>query len=209
MQKITAEVLNRWNACPAGFRRFRELFPDGADLKTAADALANDGHVDWSIWLFDHCRKDAEFAEQAKDGFQNTGDRNTGHQNTGHQNTGHWNTGHQNTGHFNTITPGEILVFNRSCLRAIWDECQKPDFIFNVELTYWVAESEMTDAEKAADPNFYMRGGQLRKRSHKEAWRLAWESATQEDRALVERLPNFDPDVFLEITGIDVRNQEV
>ena len=242
MLKITAEVLRGWDACPEGYKRFNQLFPDGADLKTAADALHDDGHTDWSIWLFGHCRKDERFRDQSVDGFHNTGHQNTGHQNTGdwntgHQNTGHqntgdwntgdkntgdWNTGHQNTGdkntgnwntgdwntgNFNTITPVDILVFNRPIPRQTWDQAAKPSFIFNLVTTWWVDESEMTDEEKAADPESVNRGGQLRIRTSKDAWRKAWNETTDADRRLVLSLPNFDPDVFLAISGIDVRTE--
>ena len=212
MLKITAEVLRGWNACPEGYKRFNQLFPDGADLKTAADALHDDGHTDWSIWLFGHCRKDERFRDQSVDGFHNTGHQNTGHQNTGDwntgdKNTGNWNTGDWNTGNFNTITPVDILVFNRPISRQTWDQAAKPSFIFNLVTTWWVDESEMTDEEKAADPESVNRGGQLRIRTYKDAWRKAWNETTDADRRLVLSLPNFDPDVFLAISGIDVRTE--
>ena len=212
MLKITAEVLRGWNACPEGYKRFNQLFPDGADLKTAADALHDDGHTDWSIWLFGHCRKDERFRDQSVDGFHNTGDKNTGNQNTGNwntgdKNTGNWNTGDWNTGNFNTITPVDILVFNRPIPRQTWDQAAKPSFIFNLVTTWWVDESEMTDEEKAADPESVNRGGQLRIRTSKDAWRKAWNETTDADRRLVLSLPNFDPDVFLAISGIDVRTE--
>jgi len=60
------------------------------------------------------------------------------------------------------------------------------------------------DEEKAADPGFFVRGGQLRKRDYKEAFRMSWEKADPSDRIRVKDLPNFDPGIFLEITGIDV-----
>ena len=202
MLKITAEVLRGWNACPEGYKRFNQLFPDGADLKTAADALHDDGHTDWSIWLFGHCRKDERFRDQSVDGFHNTGDKNTGD-----KNTGNWNTGDWNTGNFNTITPVDILVFNRPIPRQTWDQAAKPSFIFNLVTTWWVDESEMTDEEKAADPESVNRGGQLRIRTSKDAWRKAWNETTDADRRLVLSLPNFDPDVFLAISGIDVRTE--
>ena len=202
MLKITAEVLRGWDACPEGYKRFNQLFPDGADLKTAADALHDDGHTDWSIWLFGHCRKDERFRDQSVDGFHNTGDKNTGN-----QNTGNWNTGDWNTGNFNTITPVDILVFNRPIPRQTWDQAAKPSFIFNLVTTWWVDESEMTDEEKAADPESVNRGGQLRIRTSKDAWRKAWNETTDADRRLVLSLPNFDPDVFLAISGIDVRTE--
>lgn len=191
---ITKSILREWSACKNGLHRFCELFPDGADLKTAADRLAEDGHSDWSLWLFEKCRGDERFKEQAKDGFRNAGNGNAGN----------WNTGDWNTGHFNTITPDEILAFNKPCKLSVWEQCEKPNLIYNLVLTWWVPENKMTDAEKAADPNFYMRGGQLRCRTYKEAWRKAWDEASVADRELVRKLPNFDATVFKEISGIDV-----
>ncbi len=54
---ITRELLIEWNACAQGIQRFCELFPDGADLKTAIEVLVNDGHNDWGVWLFKKCSK--------------------------------------------------------------------------------------------------------------------------------------------------------
>lgn len=63
----------------------------------------------------------------------------------------------------------------------------------------------MTDEDKKADPNFYVRGGQLRTRDYKEAFKLSWDNADPEDRIKVKDLPNFDAEVFFEISGIDLR----
>lgn len=136
-------------------------------------------------------------------GNKNSGDCNSGNFNTGNRNSGNWNSGNENSGFFNTITPDEILVFNKPCKRSVWDEAYKPLFMF-FELTYWVPESQMTDEEKAADPYFYVRGGQLRTRKYKDAWALAWDGASEKDREAVTKLPNFNADVFYEITGIRV-----
>lgn len=53
---ITAETLKLWKACSDGAARFNELFPDGADLKTASDGLIADGHPSWSSWLWATCK---------------------------------------------------------------------------------------------------------------------------------------------------------
>ena len=300
---ITLELLKSWGPCADGYKRFCELFPEGADLETAANGLANDGHADWGLWLYEGCRENKLFEEVTVRGFRNTGhrntgDRNTGHQNTGHRNTGHrntghrntgdrntgdrntgdqntghrntgdrntghrntgdrntgdqntghqntghrntghrntgdwntgdwntghqntgdwntghwntgdwntgdWNTGDQNTGYFNTVTPDSVLVFNSPCQRRAWDAAHKPDFL-NFSLTYWVSENEMTDQDKADDPNFYMRGGQLRKKDYKTAFKESWDKADKADRIRVKDLPNFDAKIFFEISGIDV-----
>ena len=142
-------------------------------------------------------------------GRANTGDRNTGHQNTGYQNTGHWNTGHwntgdQNTGHFNTITPETILVFNKECSRKVWNNTTKPDFIYFNYLTKFIWSSDMTDEEKIKHPEHECLGGYLREMTYKEAFKYSWENADKEDRKLVLELPNFDNEIFKEISGIDV-----
>ena len=62
----------------------------------------------------------------------------------------------------------------------------------------------MSGEEKINDPDSNVRGGQLRKRGYKEAWKIAYESATEEDIELLKALPGFDAEVFEEITGIKV-----
>ena len=137
-------------------------------------------------------------------GNQNSGNENSGSRNSGDENSGGWNSGDQNSGFFNSITPTEILIFNRLCSREEWLNADKPSFLF-FDIAYWVSEDEMTDEEKKADPNFYVRGGQLRKRDYKEAFKLSWNNADAEDRIKVKNLPNFDAEVFFEISGIDLR----
>ena len=123
-------------------------------------------------------------------GHWNTGERNTGHWNSGHWNTGHWNSGHwnsgsRNTGHwnacnnstgfFNTVTPDTVMVFNKPCKVDVWEKAKKPDFIF-----------------------FEIAG------AYKEAWRKAYDGASVSDKLLLVQLPNFDADVFHDISGIRV-----
>jgi len=62
----------------------------------------------------------------------------------------------------------------------------------------------MTDEEKKADPNFFVRGGYLKTFEWEEAWANYWRDCNQEEKDKVLNLPNFDPTIFKEITGIDV-----
>jgi len=140
-------------------------------------------------------------------GIRNTGSRNTGDWNAGSRNTGDWNTGDWNTGFFNTVTPDVILVFDKECQRDEWEKAEKPYFLF-FDLTYWVEESEMTDEEKTLDPGSHYRGGQLRKKDYKTAFKESWDNADQEDREKIKNLPNFDPQIFFEISGIDLREKD-
>jgi hypothetical protein len=66
----------------------------------------------------------------------------------------------------------------------------------------------MTSQQKIDDPNFHVKKGTLITRTYKEAWALYWTEISQEDKQMFLDLPNFDADIFLEITGIDVRKQD-
>lgn len=112
-------------------------------------------------------------------GNYNTGDRNTGNRNAGYCNVGHYNTGNYNTcnrssGFFNTVND-TINVFNKPCKIDVWQQANMPSFI-----------------------HFDMVG------TYKESWRKAYDGASDEDKLLLVKLPNFDADVFYEISGIRV-----
>ena len=85
----------------------------------------------------------------------------------------------------------------------MWDEITHPSFN-EFYLNKWIPESDMTDKEKKADPNFYVRGGYLKKYTWEEAWANYWRDSDDEEKQKVLNLPNFDPVIFKEITGIDV-----
>ena len=133
----------------------------------------------------------------------NTGDCNTGDYNTGDCNTGDYNTGDWNTGYFNTITPDEILIFNKPGKREDLANADIPEWMC-ISLTSWVSKSEMTDKEKEAYPSYVTTGGYLKVYSClKAAYIEAWEKADKEDRDKTFKLPNFDPVVFEEIFGFN------
>lgn len=146
-------------------------------------------------------------------GYHNTGNYNTGNYNTGYWNTGNYNTGNDNTGHYNTgsyntgncnsVTPSEILVFNKPCSREEWQNADNPEWMY-CALTTWVSEDDMTDKEKEAHPSYVTAGGYLKAYSSlKAAFVDAWEKTTEDDRELTKKLPNFDPHVFKEVFGFD------
>ena len=125
--------------------------------------------------------------------------------NTGYRNTGNWNTGNWNTGYFNTTTPDSVNAFNNTCSRSDWEAAEKPRWIYEPSPTTWVSDAKMTDKEKTENPTFHTCGGYLRINDWREEWRKAYESASDEDIQKVRKLPNFDYDVFEEITGLNLR----
>ena len=140
-------------------------------------------------------------------GDWNSGNRNSGNWNSGYGNSGNWNSCDGETGYFNTENPDTIRVFNKACDKKTWQEAEKPRFLF-FDLTTWVSGEDMTDQEKKDDPEFTLRGGQLQTKDYKEAWREAYDSATKEEIRLLKSLPNFDADVFEEITGVRVDEEK-
>jgi len=104
---------------------------------------------------------------------------------------------------FNSIDSCVIRVFNKECDKSVWDTSVKPDFI-NFELTTFISEINMTDEEKEKNPTYKTVDGYLKVFTYKEAWRNAYDNATKEDIELLTALPNFDTDVFFDISGIRI-----
>ena len=137
-------------------------------------------------------------------GSCNTGNRNTGDWNTGDWNTGDWNTGDRNTGYCNTGTP-TVRMFNKDT-GLKFGEIQFPNFFF-FETTFWIEESKMSDKEKDAFPSYVTTGGYLKVIPMKQAWRESWDKASLDDKKKVMTLPNWDNEIFKEISGIDVEKE--
>lgn len=142
-------------------------------------------------------------------GSCNTGDLNTGSYNTGDFNTGSYNTGSGHVGCFNTRTAEKAYYFNKLIDKAEWDEAVTPSWIYGVSPTTWVSEREMTDDEKLVNQSYKTAGGYLRENDMKEEWAKAFATATPKDIELTKALPAFDAEVFLEITGVDLRDKAV
>ena len=84
-----------------------------------------------------------------------------------------------------------------------WDDIDHPNF-YEFYLNKWIPESDMTDKEKKDDPNFFVRQGYLKTYTWNEAWANYWRDCDEKEKQRVLNLPNFDADIFKEITGIDV-----
>ena len=137
----------------------------------------------------------------------NTGKNCTGLSNTGDRNTGDRNTANFSNGCFNTVEQ-KICLFNKPSEWTYKDWLDSyARFILNHipsnSLTYiWF--SDMTDKEKEEHPEAEVTGGYLKaidETPGRQAW---WDDLSETDKDIIKSLPNFDPDIFREITGIDV-----
>ena len=68
----------------------------------------------------------------------------------------------------------------------------------------WVYEEDMTDEEKAAHLEAETTGGYLRKLDDSEYAVAWWKSLNQNQKNVIMAIPNFDKEIFKEITGINV-----
>ena len=142
-------------------------------------------------------------------GDWNTGDWNTGNWNTGDCNTGDWNTGNWNTtnystGFFNSVEQN-IFLFNKptSMSRNEIHSLKGIQILdWNFENSWWIYSVNMSDDEKKSNPTYETTGGYLKTVDFKTACKMMWENLSENERQEVMKLPNFDSNIFYEITGI-------
>ena len=137
----------------------------------------------------------------------NTGNRNTGNWNTGNRNTGDWNKSSFNTGCFNTEEQ-KIMLFNKpsdmtyrewmdSYARYLLNQIPK-------NVVEWVYEDDVTDEEKVENPTYKTTGGYLKILDESECAQIWWDGLEDEEKKIIQSIPNFDPDIFRQCTGIEV-----
>ena len=137
-------------------------------------------------------------------GNRNSGNWNSGNWNSGNRNSGNWNSGNRNSGYLNTITP-KITIFNKTSNKEL-GEISFPNF-FYFSILEWVYDKDMSNKEKEANPSYVTTGGYLKAYNNRTAWRNSWDKAGEDDRRKVLELPNFDNEIFKEISGIDANKE--
>ena len=142
-------------------------------------------------------------------GRWNLGDYNSGFFNTGDYNSGCWNSGNHNSGFFNTEKEPTVRMFNKDTglTRDELVATRLPGFLY-FDLTVWVSCDTATEEEmKIHKQEIETCGGFLKILEYKEAFKLAWSKASKEEHKQVLALPNFDANIFYEISGIDVTKE--
>ena len=133
---------------------------------------------------------------------------NTGNKNTGNSNTGDWNITDFSTGCFNTKEE-KIRLFNKrsNWTYRDWRYSSARDLMCDCPYTktVWINEKYMTDSEKEENPTWKCSGGYLKINEvtdeDRQAW---WDNLDDEEQEEIKSLPNFDKEIFKEITGIEV-----
>ena len=148
-------------------------------------------------------------------GYRNSGDRNSGDRNSGDSNSGNWNSGdrnsgdsnsgYRNSGAFCTDNNPRVRLFDVETDMGVREWENHPAYRLmedGLNFTFWVNESEMTDAEKEKFSFYKTTGGYLKTIPHKEGWANFWGNLSNENKKVFTSLPNFDPAKFEFITGI-------
>ena len=135
----------------------------------------------------------------------NTGLFNSGNFNSGNWNSGIFNSCNHTNGVFCNQEDKDIRIFNipsgmsyNEFINSIYYKALSSS---TFTLTEWV---EYTDDEKKNDKKKALVRGYLKKYEYKEACANWWEGMSEENRAIVKSIPNFDADVFEDITGIRI-----
>ena len=126
----------------------------------------------------------------------NTGLFNSGYRNSGDRNSGVFNKTNGSNGVFCNIEP-KICIFNiptdwtlREFYKSqYWDAIYSSDF----PLTEWIEEKDAP--ENGVD-------GKLKVNTYEDACRRWWDGMSKKNKKIIKSIPNFDIDVFCDITGI-------
>lgn len=163
-------------------------------------------------------------------GYYNTGGHNVGDYNTGSSNCGSWNSGYHNrgqnnSGSYNTgsYNSGDYNHTNYSC--GVFNTAENTIMMFNKPSDWTYGQWLKNDARCILDA--IMRDGNVPTKAcnhddepeHSESeytyfhvspntdyseCQVAWQNLDWKDKVTIMSLPNFDPDIFKECTGIDI-----
>ena len=167
----------------------------------------NSGDCNSGDWNSGDCNSGNRNSGDWNSGDCNSGDWNSGDCNSGDCNSGDWNKTCFSNGCFNTESP-KIFLFNKpsdwtyqdwlnSDARYILMDC--PSNVLS-----WIWEDDMTDEEKEQHPEYSVTGGFLKHIEKETGRQMWWDGLSDRKKDIVMQLPNFDKDIFKEITGITV-----
>jgi hypothetical protein len=136
-----------------------------------------------------------------------TGLCNSGNRNSGNRNSGDWNKTCFSNGCFNTESP-KIFLFNKPSdwTYQDWLNSDARYILMNCpsNVIAWVWDDDMTDEEKEQHPEYSVTGGFLKHIEKETGRQMWWDGLSDRKKDIVMQLPNFDKDIFKEITGITV-----
>ena len=124
-------------------------------------------------------------------GYENSGNGNSGYGNSGNGNSGDYNSGNYHTGAFCTGA-AEFKLFNKptTITRDDFYSSRAWNVLSDFSLVKWFEDKESVTGDKYVSVPY------------KQAFIEFWSKLSDKDKQSVKDLPNFDADVFFEITGV-------
>lgn len=127
--------------------------------------------------------------------------------NSGSFNTGDFNNSSFNTGCFN-VKEHKIMLFDKPSDMTYqdWLDSKARELLRQIpkSAAEWVNTDDMTDEEKVEHSTYKTTGGYLKELDKSECCQMWWDSLDIDDKEIIKAIPNFDPDIFYECTGIKV-----
>ena len=167
------------------------------NLGKGCSGLCNSGNCNSGNWNSGDCNS----------GNRNSGNCNSGDCNSGNRNSGDWNKCNYSNGCFNTEEP-KIYLFNKPSDWTYRDWINSnARYLLNkipTDVLEWVYSKSMTDQEKQEHPEHETTGGFLKMIEKSKSSQEWWNSLPEYQKNIIKEIPNFDPDIFEEITGIQV-----
>lgn len=168
----------------------------------------NTGHMNTGNMNTGHMNTGHMNTGNRNTGHMNTGDRNTGNRNTGYMNTGDWNKSNFSNGCFCNTQNNTIPFFNKpsNWTYQDWETSDAYRLLNSIDCTptEWIYENDMTEKEKEQNPSYKTTGGYLKVRDLSNCCLEWWQTLNIGEKNVIMSMPNFDKDVFKDITGIDV-----
>ena len=140
-------------------------------------------------------------------GDRNSGDLNSGYRNSGDRNSGYRNSGDRNSGVFNKTNGSNGVFCNvepKICIFNIQTDWTLKEF-YNSKYYEAILSSDFPLTEWKNDENPAKNGvdGKLIVNTYEEACRRWWDGMSVQNKKIIKSIPNFNIDVFCDITGID------
>ena len=191
IEVLGAEITDGRKCGSNKIKLVREIVGD--ELKTLIGQInGNTGLFNSGDWNSGYWNSGNRNSGNRNSGDWNSGNRNSGDRNSGDRNSGDWNSCNYSNGVFCNQEDKDIRIFNKPSgmsLEEFWDSKYYRALQSEpLELTYWGDKNE-----------------ELKCRSYKDACAIWWSKLTEKNKKIIQEIPNFDPDVFLDITGIDVK----
>ncbi|OUQ32061.1 pentapeptide repeat-containing protein [Massilimicrobiota timonensis] len=167
----------------------------------------NSGNRNSGNWNSGDCNSGNRNSGDWNSGNCNSGNCNSGDCNSGDWNSGDWNKASFCLGCFNTVNQ-KLKFFDKES-DVTFEEWRNSDAYYLLRRiddapVEWIWDCDMSDQEKADNPDWEINGGYLKKRDVSQANIKWWKSLSKLEKEEIKNIPNFDAEKFKLITGIDV-----